>query len=122
MSRFVSEKTVEVTLADGDHVWVRERLNAAQQADLARHMMHVRFDAATRQMVADEGDWHRNRIEICRAYLVRWDFVDESGQPVEYRPALVETLDPDAVAEIAEAIDALQTARQETARKNVPSS
>ena len=118
MSRFVNRTAIdEIVLANGDRVTVRQRLTAAESADLTRNMMHLRFDSNTKQVELAEGNWHRQRIEIARAYIVSWSFTDEAGVSVPYLPALIEDLDEATITEITAAIDALQTQHREESEK-----
>ena len=118
MSRFVDiEASDEITLANGDKVTVRQRLTAPEDAELVRRLMRMRIDAKTGAVQAEEGDWHLQRVHICEAYLLGWDFRDDEGKVMGFERALIRQLDQDTVVEIATAIDALQAARREAAEK-----
>lgn len=122
MSRFVNRQaTDEITLSNGDRVQVRQRLAAAEDAELTRCLMRLKVDASTGKVDVQEGDWHLQRLVVIKAYVVGWDFKDDEGKPVPFDPTLIDDLDGDTIDEIARAIDAQQKARKEASEKKVRS-
>lgn len=121
MSRFVNMTAVDVvTLSNGDQVKVRQALSAEESAMLNKNLVHMEYQVdnddkgqRTGEMIFKGGEWYLQKIAICRAYLVDWDFKDDGGEPVSYDPALVSQLTEETVNEIAEGIDSLQNARRE---------
>ena len=127
MGRFVNmTATDSITLRNGDQVQVRQMLSAEEAANLKKNLIRFEYKATedgSSQVIATGGEWYRQRIEICQAYLVDWDFTDDAGQKVTYNPDLVASLTEDTVDEIAEGIDGLQAARREQfTKKEIPSS
>lgn len=119
MSRFVDRTaTVEITLANGDTVQVRQKLTGVEQATLGRTLVKLKFDAEAGQMSMEEGDWHLQRIGIVKAFVTGWDFKDETGAPVPYTAEAVDNLDAETVAELSKAIDDLQRHQAEVETKN----
>lgn len=118
MSRFVDRAaTDEVTLANGDRVWVRQRLTGEDQALLSRELVKMSLDAASGEVAVEEFTWYNQQVAVCRAYLVRWDFRDDEEQAVPFSPEAVNRLDDYTVAEIAQAVDRLQKTRREAFQK-----
>lgn len=123
MSKVVNRTAVdEIILADGDRVTVRQQLAAAEEAILANSAIRCVVDSASGVVRMSDIDPFRARIEICKAYVVGWNFRDDDGAPIPYTPAIVDELDGAVVVEIAENIDRLQRARREVQeKKGVPS-
>ena len=117
MSRFANLTATDVViLRNGDQVKVRQTLTAEESAVLKKNLIHFEYateEGGNSQVVVKGGEWYFQRIEICRAYIVGWDFKDDSGAPVTYSSELVGSLTEDTVDEISEAIDGLQQARRE---------
>ncbi len=123
MSRFVNRQaTDEIVLTNGDTLQVRQRLTAAEDAELTRNLVQLKFDAKTGEAEVVTGDWHLMRQATVRAYVVTWDFKDDEGNLVAYATKLVDTLDSETVDEIAKAIDGLQTKRKDLHEKKVSES
>lgn len=123
MSRFVDDSaTDEVTLSNGDKVWIRQRLTAPEQAALTRSLVTVQVDTATMQAREIAADWTSAYLGIVRAYLVNWNFRDDSGNAVPFSRPMIEKLDEDTVNEIARAIDVAQKTRKVSAEKNASTS
>ena len=119
MSRFVNRQaTDKITLANGDKVEVRQRLIAAEESELTRCLMRLRFDSKSGQVDIQEGDWHLQRIAIVKAYLVGWTFTDDEGNPVTFEPGIIDDLDGATITEIAQSIDKLQADRTAVNAKN----
>lgn len=118
MSRFVDRaKTDVITMSNGDKVEVRQRLSAAERAELNRNIVHMEYSIKSGEMRVTEGEWYRQKIEVLRAFIVDWDFKDDAGQTIPYKAALVEDLDEETVDEIADAIDKFQANRRDMAEK-----
>jgi hypothetical protein len=121
MGRFVRPDTCILRLANGESLTVKKRLsNGEQRAAFAR--MYV---------TGPDGQLTVNPLEtgiaIVAAYLVDWSFDDDDHQPVRIHglsvdelTAVLDTLTPEAFAEVRRAIDthvAAMTAARE-AEKN----
>lgn len=118
VSRFVDmAATVEIPLANGDKVWVRERLTAVEQARLTKSLIKVRFDPVEGKIQMDEGDWHLQQVAVVKAYLTGWDFTNGVGDDVPFSTEAIECLDTETVHEIAFAVDLLQKAQAEAREK-----
>ncbi len=118
-SRFVNKAASdEIVLANGDKVTVRQRLTAEEDALLVRNMMRLKFDASKGEAQVEEGDWHLQRLNICEAYCLGWNFTDDGGNSVLCTPETIRQLDSDTINEIATAIDVFQKQRRESHEKN----
>ena len=116
MSRFVNQGEVDIiVLRNGDQVKVRQGLTALEVAMLRKDLIQFVYEARDDgpHISATGGEWYLQQINICKAYIVSWDFKDDDGQLVTYSPDLVSTLSEDTVQEIAEAVDNLQQKRRE---------
>ncbi len=127
MSRFVDRAATDViTLANGDKVWVRQKLTAREQAALDGKLIRFEMDMSESDEKAVmrprmvSGDWHEQKIEVCRAYIIDWDFKDDAGNVMTYSPEAFESLDDETIQEIAVAIDNLRAAHREAAEKKAP--
>lgn len=119
MSRFVDvTASDEIVLANGDRCTVRQKLTAEEDAALTRNLMRLKFDTSKGEAQVEEGDWHLQRVRIAEAYLLGWDFKDNSKKVVPFTPENIRRLDSDTINEIATAIDALQGKRKEEGQKN----
>ena len=117
MSRFIDKAaTDEITLANGDKVWVRQRLTAEEQAMLRGNLFKLAASMKSGDIEVTEVTWHLQTIRLCETYLTNWNFKDDLGQPVPFDINLIRDLDD--VSEMAMAIDALQKKRQEVSTKN----
>ena len=106
-----------IKLRGGNEVRVRQRLSAAEEAALQGKLVRWEFDSATQETRVTTGNWAEYRLDVLKAHIVGWDFADDKGEPVPYAPVLVGDLDADVAREIAEAIDALDTARKADTEK-----
>lgn len=113
------QATDELILAGGDKVKVRQRLTAAEEAELTRGLMRLRVDGATGTVDVQEGDWHLQRLAVVKAYILGWNFTDEDGTPVPFNLEKVDDLDGDTIEEIARLIDVAQKERRELREKKV---
>ena len=121
MSRFVDQSdTVDIVLANGDHVTIRAKLTAVEDARLNSNLIKMQFNSVTKQPEIIEGNWFLRKVDIAKAYLTAWDFKDNSGQVAPYRSALIETLDQATVDEIASAIDSYLVERAVVQEKKEP--
>ena len=108
MSRFVNKAaTVEIPLANGDKIWVRERLTATEEAELTRSLIRVRFDPGENQVRMEEGDWHLQRVAVVRAYVTGWNFRDGDAE-MPFSLGAIEPLVTATGNESAEAVEELQ--------------
>jgi hypothetical protein len=106
MSRFVKGKTTVLTLANGDTLIVKERLNQGEERE---SISRVR------------GDRTRSALCIVVAYLLDWTLKDEQppifGLSDDDKEKVIDNLDPDDFdeikAEIFEHERKVQTARDE---------
>jgi hypothetical protein len=121
-SRFVAPQTVILTLANGDTLVVRRRLNIGEQRESYRVCSElVEQDDGTVKRIPDP---HRIGLAKVAAFLVDWNLaVDDApirGLDLAQRVALVDNLDPDDFYEIKEAIDAHEAAivAERVAEKN----
>jgi len=122
VSRFVNKEATDIiTLSNGDKVLVRQKLTAPEQAALEGRLFSLEYKSGSEQAEL-HSNWHMQKIDICRAYIVSWDFKDDDGNDVAYSPETLDTVDSGTVADIAEAIDKLVTARKEANEKNAISS
>lgn len=120
MSRFVNRTATDIIEMDNkDKVWVRQKLTALEQSELDKNLIRMELKADTQTPEMKMGDWHRQRIEICRAFVVNWDFKDDNGEIVVFNAELMEELDSETINEIATKIDLLQRARLEDSEKKV---
>jgi len=121
VSRFVNrEATDVVNMENGDKVFIRQRLTAGEQADLDKNLVRMELKAGEETPAMAMGDWHRQRLEICRVFIISWDFKDDEGNPVVFEPALIDNLDAPTIDELATKIDTMQKARMEDTQKKVP--
>ncbi len=120
MSRFVNREAFDmITMKNGDTVKVRQKLTAPEQAAVEGRLFHMEYDADSKKTVLTS-EWHFQKLEVCRAYIIDSDFKGDDGNPVEYTLEALNTVDDATVSEIAEAIDGLVTARKEGTEKNAP--
>jgi hypothetical protein len=96
MSRFVKPETCVLTLANGDKLIVKKRLNRGEQADM---FWHIKVDVGENAGLA-----------MVLAYLIDWE-LQEDNQPLrelgwDDKAQILKNLDPDAFNEIRAAIDA----------------
>jgi hypothetical protein len=105
-SRFVRPGETVLTLANGDTLTVRRRLNAGQQRAAFNRMY----------MAGADGKMHvdplMTGVALVTAYLLDWTLRDDDDRPVDIRGAAVEelidildSLDPQSFTEIKEAIE-----------------
>ncbi|MES2341715.1 MAG: hypothetical protein V4597_08555 [Pseudomonadota bacterium] len=107
-NRFVAGGTTRIQLSDGDEIEVVTRLSHGEEEDMLASMSSVVAGGigigTNRRMV---------RTGKVLAYLVRWNLVDDEGQPIPYslkisedeRRSLIRNLDPDDFQEIWKAVD-----------------
>ena len=118
MSRFVRPETRTLTLANGDRLIVKTQLSyGEQQAAFARMYLpssngHMRVNPLL------------TGLGTIVAYLVDWTVTDDSGQIVPLRgldaeevTGVINSLDPESVAEILAAIQAHESAMAEARRE-----
>ena len=118
MSVFVDRGAFDVIkLRGGNQVRVRRGLSAAEDAALQDKLVQMEFDTETRSARVISGQLMSHRLSIVKAYVLDWDFTDGEGKVVPYKPEAVDELRPEVAREIAEAIDGLETIRQEGAEK-----
>lgn len=123
MSRFVRPETSILTLANGDTLTVKRRLNAGES--------RARF--ARMSLAGVDGALNVNRLQIglatMTAYLLDWSLRDDDQRPVVIREvteaaltATLDALDPTSFAEIRDAIEAHEAAMdvERTTEKNGP--
>lgn len=122
-SRFVRPDTRTLTLANGDTLTVKRRLNAGEA--------RARF--ARMSLAGVDGTLTVNRLQIglttITAYLLDWSLRTDADAPVVIRGvpeadlvAALDALDPESFTEIREAIEAHEQAMdaERTAEKNDP--
>lgn len=111
MSRFVQPDTRILTLANGDTLTVRRRLNAGEA--------RARF--ARMSLAGVDGSLTVNRLQIglttITAYLLDWSLRTDDDHPVVIRGvpeadlvAMLDALDPESFSEIRDAIEAHEQA------------
>ena len=102
-NRFVSPDTKRLDLSDGDWCEVKEQLTYKEQQQLSGAMLRsIKGAEGDQEMGIDFGRYAVLRL---KTWLVDWSFRDANDKPVPVSPAAIENLDPDAAAEIGEAID-----------------
>ncbi len=120
MSRFVNREATDIiTLANGDTVRVRQRLTGKEQAQMQGRLFHMEFDSEEKTTKLS-GEWAAQQLEVCRSYVLGWDFKDDQGNEVPFKIEQLDEVDQDTIEEIAKGIDGLQTARKEATEKNAP--
>lgn len=101
--RFVKPETTVLTLANGDSLIVKKRLNRGERAE-----MYTR--ARTETAVGLVIDRARLPLATVVAYLIDWNLQDENtpirGLGADERALILNGLDPDFFGEIYEAINA----------------
>jgi hypothetical protein len=112
MSRFVRPETITLALEGGDTITVRKRLNAGEAR--ARVERWTDTDPATGELRAKVT---RAGLATITAYLLDWTLTDDAGHLVDVRnvgilelEAILDNLEPEALLEIREAIDAHEAA------------
>lgn len=121
MSRRVNREAIdEIVMANGDRVWVRQKLTAVEQAELTKQIVNLRYDGESNETVLKEGDWHLSKVNICRAYILRWDFKEDDGTEIPCTPEVIGELDQETVNEISAVIDRLQAEHREMREKKGP--
>ncbi len=112
MSRFVDKTaTDEIILKNGDRVQVRRGLTAAELGALYEAAAQMEYDTVTQQAKMTGVRWGSGRSRTLKAYIVDWNFQDDDGKPVPYKPELVDELDEATVDELNEALGKLMEAR-----------
>ncbi len=101
-SRFVRPDTKTLTLANGDTLLVKRRMNHGEQRDAFLRMRSNAVNAVDAMIVA---------------YLLDWSLTDDDGRPIVIRDrpadevqASLDNLDPDDFQEIKRAIEDHETA------------
>jgi hypothetical protein len=111
VSRFVRPSSKTLTLANGDTLLVRTRLNAGEER---RSLTRMYF-------ITPEGERTLNPLQVGMAtivaFLIDWSLCDDTGARVEIRglspddlEAVLDNLDPDDFKEIKDAIMAHERA------------
>ena len=121
MSRFVRPQTRTLTLANGDHLIVRERLTAGEQR------AHVARMYPTDAAGVPRRDPLMFRVAAVLAYLLDWNLRDDAGNAVLIRDLaaadllqVLDSLETDSFDEIYDAIaahDAAMTTEREQQKK-----
>jgi len=119
MSRFVRPEVVTLTLANGDTLLVKKRLNAGETRQLYDRMLDEKTQEVQRM---------RSGVSTVLAYLLDWSLKDDSGQhvtmldqPDAVKQAALDQLDPDDFREILWAIEKHEhaiTAAREAEKKS----
>jgi hypothetical protein len=119
MSRFVRPEVVTLTLANGDTLLVKKRLNAGETRQLYDRMLDEKTQEVQRM---------RSGVSTVLAYLLDWSLKDDSGQhvtmldqPDAVKQAALDQLDPDDFREILGAIEKHEhaiTAAREAEKKS----
>ena len=108
MSRFVKPKSERLTLANGDFIDVKRRLNQGEQDEMFSWMAPYTTAGEKTQLETKE-------VMTAKVleYLLTWSFTDDDGTPVAYSPdmpeaarrAALKNMDPDDFLEVRQAID-----------------
>ena len=121
MSRFVDKAATDViTLRNGDKVHVRQALSDLEEKQLFGKFIRFELDMATNTVKQVPGDILLYQHEMVKAYVTAWDFKDNEGNEIPYKPSLVDDLDPATITELAEAIDKQRSVRREDSEKKAP--
>ena len=114
-SRFVAPEVVRLTISEGDWIDVKRELNAGETRRIYTDL--IRDFRAGEQATLDPKQVGLTKI---LNYVVGWSFVDADNRPVPFSQAALENLDTDSYKEIADAIDAHDTASEKARaeRKN----
>lgn len=110
MRRVRPPEEVRIELSQGDWLIVKKHLTAGEQQDM--------LDA----MLTPEGRLDRKKIRMVKiaGYLLDWSFTDATDRPMRIREqpadtvtAALRAIDPESFLEVAQAIDAHDTAMQQ---------
>jgi hypothetical protein len=122
-SRFIRPETTVLTLANGDTLVVKQRLNAGEQRARFTRIFLAGADGSRRVDPMQTG------MALITAYLLDWSLTDDDGRPVKIAglsvnelASVLDSLEPDSFGEIAAAIDAHETAQaaaRETEKKTI---
>lgn len=104
-NRFASGAAVRLDLSDGDWVLVHAELSYGQQRRLAAAGL-TGVDASAAEGDRLRFDLAAYDIEKLVTWVMDWSFRDEEGARVDVSREAIESLHPDAAAEIAGALDA----------------
>lgn len=105
MDAFVKGKIARLTLASGDTIDVKDRLNARETEDL-----HAAWQPLIKPGQRVEMDTRSVRFAKVQAYLLGWSFTEE-GVPVPFSVDAIDNLTAEMFTEIHRAIEAHETAR-----------
>ncbi len=121
MGRFVDRAATDViALRNGDKVHVRQMLTDLEEKGLFGKFIRFELDMATNTVKQVPGDILLYQHELVKAYVTAWDFKDNEGNEISYKPSLVDDLDPATITELAEAIDKQRSVRREDSEKKAP--
>ncbi len=119
MSRFVKGGTSVLTLANGDTLIVKKRLNRGELADAVKRLPLVELPSG--KYVHSPMDKEAGMVA---AYLLDWQLQDDdqpiAGLSIDDKETVLNNLDPDDFAEINAAIEAHEakvTAERAAAKK-----
>ena len=105
-------REVRLSLAGDDWIVIRDELSVGQLRDLSR---------ALRPPGAADPDYAGYPIARVLAYLVRWSFVDASGQPAPISAGALEWMRGSVFTAIGAAIDAHEAARDQEKKQTATS-
>ena len=104
---FVKPEIVRLDLGDGEWIEIKKRLTVAEQ----RKLQTAGFNKISTPADGSEDtpsvdiDWSRMTLARVLTYLTEWSIRDDKDKPVRITEATIGTLDPDAFAEIDDAIE-----------------
>lgn len=116
MGRFVVPAIVRLPLSNGDWIDIKKQLTHGEQDAMLARFAPVQTPGQPIQMQSQHV-----RTTTVLAFLHKWSFVNDDGEPVEYGPhipeddrvATLNALDPDAFDEIEAAINKHVEAREQ---------
>lgn len=95
--RITSKNIVELVLDDGSKVCVRGGLPYKAFKSVVNLFKQNKEQGEEEDMSVAE---IKGSIDFLKQIVVSWDFIDSSGNVVDYSPELIEDLDIDTIAEI----------------------
>ncbi len=104
-SRFVQPATVRLALSDGDWVEAKARLTYGEQSRLEAAAFGNLKGIKPGQDAEVGFDFAAFQLARLQVLIVAWSFRDEQNRPVAVSRSAIEALDPDAAAEIADALE-----------------
>ncbi len=104
-SRFVQPATVRLALSDGDWVEAKARLTYGEQSRLEAAAFGNLKGIKPGQDAEVGFDFAAFQLARLQVFIVAWSFRDEQNRPVAVSRSAIEALDPDAAAEIADALE-----------------